>query len=834
MKKCLSRAVSGIVLRTRISNCPSGNGLPRAGLLTLLILVGMLAFPAAQISHGGMPYSFLKSTGGTIDTVVLPQVDVKALLAQDAKEQAKGLPFRFGYPFAVDFGMNDSGTWEILPDGSRLWRLRIECPGAFSINLIYDRFHLPEGSTLFLYDEDGTLILGSFTSDNNKADGEFATAPTRGASCILEYHEPARTKEKAEIHISHVVHGYKNVFFGTAEKGFGDSGSCNINVACPEGLPWSNEIRSVAMILLANGSRICSGALVNNVRQDQTPYFLTANHCFDTNYNTWVIMFNYQSPSCENIDGPTTDTVSGTTLKARNSDSDFLLLQLSTPPPDSYNVFFSGWSAIDTPASSAVGIHHPSGDIKKISFDYDPVTSSDYAPSPYLPDSHWRIGVWDAGTTEPGSSGSPLFDPNHRIVGQLHGGWAACNDLRSDFYGKFAMSWARGSTPSSRLKDWLDPDNTGATTLDGINWDGTVPSIPPLVEITSPEANAIVNGTVNIAATASDDDGIDKVEFYIDDTLLATDTMPPYEAAWDTSTYVNGQYQIRVMATDGTGQTNTALRTVVKSSTGQAAMVIDFSSGNDTGLKIQQALAANGYPSLSISSVSTVDPAQFPAIFLCLGYYPTNHPLSVDEGLLLAQYLGAGGQIYMEGGDTWYYDDPTAVHPYFGIEGLSDGADGDVLGLVQGLPGTITSGLTFTAEGVANWVDSLGISAGVTDAEVIWTSIGLGYTVGISRDHGTYRTIGTSFEFGNIPATRRNEVMARYMQFFNLQVFVPGDLNDDGSVTAVDTVILANFLAENPTPAFTADTSSADLDGNGVIDVVDLVLLQLAAMGGSL
>ena len=230
-------------------------------------------------------------------------------------------------------------------------------------------------------------------------------------------------------------------------------------MSCSEFSDWDAEIRSVAMILTSGGSRICTGALVNNVRQDLTPYFLTANHCLGGESN-WIFMFNYESPVCNNQNGPTNMTLSGATLLDNGSTSDFALLEISEYPPESYEVHYAGWSAINVAPQEPVAIHHPSGDIKKISFDDDAGISDAWSGTA---GSHWRIADWEDGTTEPGSSGSPLFDNNHRIVGQLHGGEASCSYNVNDYYGKFSTSWGLG------LSDFLDPDNTGQTTLDGID-----------------------------------------------------------------------------------------------------------------------------------------------------------------------------------------------------------------------------------------------------------------------------------------------------------------------------------------------------------------------------
>ena len=160
--------------------------------------------------------------------------------------------------------------------------------------------------------------MGAFTSSNNTDENpEFATGLIPGEKLILEYNSPV-TLPDPKIEISSVIHGYKNFFL------FGDSGPCNNNVNCPEGLDWVNQTNSVAMIVLAGGTRWCSGAMINNSCEDGTPYFLTANHCLTgPGVSNWMFYFNYQSPSCANIDGPTNQIVSGASLVATSASSDF-------------------------------------------------------------------------------------------------------------------------------------------------------------------------------------------------------------------------------------------------------------------------------------------------------------------------------------------------------------------------------------------------------------------------------------------------------------------------------------------------------------------------------
>jgi hypothetical protein len=461
------------------------------------------------------------------------------------------MPLRFGHPFDVDYGLSNAGTWITLPDGDHLWQLRVQCPGAYSINLLFSEFQLPEGAALFVYNEHQRCVLGAFTARNNKEHGRFATGPTPGDACVVEYQEPAAVAGRGRLRISRIVHGYRNLFGWRDSDSFGTSGACNVNVNCPEGEAWAEEKRSIALIVCGGGTRCCTGALISNTREDLTPYFLTADHClFDGNdrlrdLETWVFMFNYESPVCIDIDGPTTDTVSGAALVARHPVSDFALLRLSETPPSWYGVYYAGWSAEEAAAERTTTIHHPEGDIKKISKDNDPATSVESPWELQKQESHWEVN-WELGTTEPGSSGAPLFDQNHRIVGQLSGGFASCSLDLSDFYGKIAYSWDAGAAPEARLRDWLDPDGTGRLTLDGL----APADAPPVVEITSPGHETVVAGMVDVTVVARDGRGVARVEFLVDGALAMTDTIAPFAYRWNTTELPPGLYTLEVVATD--------------------------------------------------------------------------------------------------------------------------------------------------------------------------------------------------------------------------------------------------------------------------------------------
>lgn len=433
-------------------------------LLTLLLVFAMSSsFLFAQVGHGGLPFAI--ENGWNLDEVTtrtMPAVDAFQMDLIDQKfYMEKGRSIRFGEEHEVALNLDNSGEWISLANGDRVWRLKISCPNAFHINLIYDSFFMPKGARFYIYNSDASHVLGAFTSGNNKSYGTFSSGLVRGDETILEYYEPAAVKGEGKLSVSTVVHGYRNMFAGL-EKGFGDSGSCNINVNCPEGADWQTIKTSVARII-AGGFDHCTGTMVNTVRQDCSPLFLTANHCAGGEQN-WLFVYNWESPGCDNVNIPLSQSISGGTRVMGLPAGDGELVELSMDVPQDFGVFFAGWNAENVPAGRTVCIHHPAGDIKKISFNNDPLTSGTFFGTP---NSHWTVGNWEDGTTEGGSSGSAIYDEEQRIVGMLSGGQASCFNNSFDLYGKMSFNWDTGNTASNRLQDWLDPDDTGVLVLDG-------------------------------------------------------------------------------------------------------------------------------------------------------------------------------------------------------------------------------------------------------------------------------------------------------------------------------------------------------------------------------
>lgn len=440
----------------------------KTSVLLILILCSSILYLKGQ-NKGGLPYSFTHSVNAKVPVKQMPVVD-NASLNTEEKLEDKRDAFTFGKEFQVDYNTLNSGLWEELPGGDRLWRLGIKSENAYSLNLTFDYFHLPEGGIFYIYTSDKSYILGGYTEKNNLPSGNFPTSLLPGGNIILEYFEPKSARNQGAIHLSCVIHGYKNFYF---TKGFyGNSGFCNIDVNCNEGSNASDIKRSVCLIL--SGSKaLCSGTLINNTKKDKTPYVLTAQHCLSYPASSFVFIFGYEADSCNGTSYSRGYSISGSNVVAQGDPSDFALLKLSSIPPPHYHVYYAGWNRLDSADGKVACIHHPSGDVKKISLCNQNVKSSMYEG---YPDTHWKVDFWNKGTTEEGSSGSGLFNSENLLIGQLEGGTASCyNPDGYDLFGKFSYSWENKSetTASPKLKDYLDPLNTSVFKLEGMDTDSS-------------------------------------------------------------------------------------------------------------------------------------------------------------------------------------------------------------------------------------------------------------------------------------------------------------------------------------------------------------------------
>jgi len=441
-------------------------------LLFVLISLSCLLF--GQISTPDIPWSFTNKTSDiqNIDVYDMTPPNVQKLLQDDEQMIKYDKKLRIGAIQTVNIDAYNFGTFDYLANGDVIWRLKITSKDAKALNALFDYFNLPNGVKLFIYNLDKSIVLGAYTNELNNEDNVLAIQALPGEEMILEFNIPNYITDYSFFHLGEICYIYRDVLF---EK---SSGACNVNVACSEGDNWTNQKNGVARIYLRAGSNyyLCSGSLVNNTNSDCTPYFLTADHCgyesstADLNY--WIFYFNYEATTCAGTSPQfTSHTVTGCTFVASdnfgstNSGSDFYLVKLKYNVPASYNPYYNGWSRSTSVSPSGVGIHHPNGDIKKIST-YQNTLSSAYS-------THWSVN-WVAtanghGVTEGGSSGSPLFNNSGKIIGTLTSGASDCNHTNlEDYYGKFSYHWAsNGSTSDKQLKPWLDPNNSNPTEING-------------------------------------------------------------------------------------------------------------------------------------------------------------------------------------------------------------------------------------------------------------------------------------------------------------------------------------------------------------------------------
>ncbi|MDP7030408.1 MAG: proprotein convertase P-domain-containing protein [Phycisphaerales bacterium] len=398
-----------------------------------------------------------------VPTIDVPSIDFHAVEVEDAVREAAGLAPRYAIPHEAVLTPANSGIWEVLADGRLNWRLRITSPLAVSMNLGFERWVLPHSAEMTVSTPDGRHSIRPFTSDDNKHHGELWTPPVPGDDLLISIavHPKERSLVENQVTLTSINVGYRG-FYDMIE--YNRSGSCNYDVTCPETVGWEDEIPCVAAIS-TGGSLFCTGFMVNNIRNDRDPLFMTADHCGvgAGNAASLVTYWNYENDPAVNCPGAGNETapldqfLTGSDFLASGSASDYTIVRLNNSPQDDWEISYCGWDAGPQASEWSVAIHHPNVDAKRWSIDYDPSEIYGYG-SPG--DDHIRIIDWDLGTTEPGSSGSPLFDQNHRVIGQLHGGYAACGNDSEDWYGRLYTSWNAG------LSDHLDPDGTGNTVCD--------------------------------------------------------------------------------------------------------------------------------------------------------------------------------------------------------------------------------------------------------------------------------------------------------------------------------------------------------------------------------
>jgi len=428
------------------------------------------------------PLSKIQNAQSKVHLIELAPMNIVASRTKAISGNSAPVQFAESVAYALD--MHTVSTWQTVTHHGQpmaVMQLRITSPDALSLNLGFSRYYMPRGGRLFVYSDKYAGMIGPFTDKDNEQHGQLWTPLIDGNNITIEINVPLALKGQLDVELSKINQGFIDIDRLSKQRPALKSGSCNVDVACQVAEDWTYQIRSVARYT-RNGIFLCSGAAINNTANDKRGYFLTANHCGvnELNAATVVAYWNYQNSTCRSIGSVSSSQVgngsfeqfnSGAMLRARHPSTDMALLEFDDPILPSANVFLAGWSRVLAEPIMGVGIHHPQGQEKRISFEFDPVTIQpsqiNIGGNLYLSGNLLRIRDWDLGTTEGGSSGSPLFDQNKRIVGQLTGGFAQCGNNASDWYGRFAMSWEGDGSSSSSLKDWLDPIGSGGMVLNG-------------------------------------------------------------------------------------------------------------------------------------------------------------------------------------------------------------------------------------------------------------------------------------------------------------------------------------------------------------------------------
>ncbi|MDL2221140.1 T9SS type A sorting domain-containing protein [Parabacteroides sp. OttesenSCG-928-N08] len=462
-------------------------------LLVCCCLLGCLSgLLKAQISHGGKPLPLLTlRSGSTIPFVEMPAFDREAALLSafsDTMELRNGAP-PFAYKFTTDLHPDKDGVHFTLADGTRVWRLGIRSREAVSLNLLFTEYELPEGAKLFLYNSDQSHLLGAFTHLNNSKFGLLPVAPVRGEEVIVEYHEPPSPPFKGRLRIGEVNHGLRASPGAEPQPNYGDLFKCMAPVICyADGLGLDEPISSSVVLLLINGQTMGSGALINNTANDGTPYLLTAAHCITANFGyddpadwerlaaTTVVFFNYESPTCQTVLRGTEEmSMASLELVAVNIYHDMALLKLTETPPAYYRPYYAGWNSGEAVEENYpfFGIHHPRASIKRLNICEEALEPATFSSSglriEFEEQAHWHVGRWQVGSTYGGSSGSPLFDRDGRIIGALTGGMSVCSRPENDYYYAISGVWDKEEEPELQLAHWLDPTESGVRNHHGFD-----------------------------------------------------------------------------------------------------------------------------------------------------------------------------------------------------------------------------------------------------------------------------------------------------------------------------------------------------------------------------
>lgn len=415
------------------------------------------------------------------------------------QENEKNEIYKIGNIVSTSLNISNSGTI-LETENSKKWILYISIEGAKGLSIHFEYFKLKNESLFTIYNKERTEVLGPFTNKDNKAGLSYSIGIIYDEEIIIEYEIPKNEEFSIEdFNISGVAKIFiekQNTNIGTSKAlGFGSSDICNINVNCSEGENFYDEKRGIARIFVVDGSSVayCTGTLINNTAKDSSLYILTAGHCGEyasySDFQQWRFDFNYETNFCNEIENePNVRSFTGCRKLAKselNGGSDFLLLELTNAEKSDIakaNLVYNGWQLSNIVPENGVCIHHPRGDVKKISTFANTALTTTFQNIEQisLENAFWKLKWMETkngfGVTDIGSSGAPLFNNNGYIIGTLSGGSSSCNNkLTYDYFAKFFYHWNMINSDSlSQLRYWLDPINNNSNSCELMKFDNNI------------------------------------------------------------------------------------------------------------------------------------------------------------------------------------------------------------------------------------------------------------------------------------------------------------------------------------------------------------------------
>ena len=442
-----------------------------------VIVIVFLIFSGSGRADRGVPPSVIMGLDRVGEKAILSldEPDVAQWLKEDQLNDGKGVPLRIGAVRGLPADLASRAEIVLDADYGLVWRLAIHSPGAFELKLHLSDVRLSGAGVLYIY-SDGETESDMLTATDIYPDGTVWSWGSQGDTIVLEWNweDTPGIDVTPPFQIMEISHIYKDML-----ELFAREGSCHNDATCD--MDYRPERDATAQIEFNDdGTYVCSGTMLNSSPQNFVPFFLTANHCINTQSvaSTLKAWFFFNSTDC---DGPRPTrgyrTVAGSTLLATGAasggnGSDYALLRLSDT--DYTGVYLAGWDRNALTNGDAItGIHHPDGAYKRIS--YGTISSLTY-------NGQWGV-TWNRtanpGVTEVGSSGSALFkDSNHAVVGQLWAGSSDCSFQNGkDYYGRFGNSFTHGN-----LGQWLG----SSTSCSGVYWNGSAPTATPTQTATTP------------------------------------------------------------------------------------------------------------------------------------------------------------------------------------------------------------------------------------------------------------------------------------------------------------------------------------------------------------